>query len=242
MGLTITRSHYSATYGRGLRLTGMNKTKIALTLGLAALGLVQAAAAAPKPPKPGPGSTLSIAAKPSPVVFGRTSVISGKLVGTNVSGQTVTLRSDPYPYDKFANAGTAITSATGDYSFAQKPTVNTRYQARVGSLQSAVITVPVRPAVSLRLSDYTPKSGQRVRFAGRVCPQHDGSVLAIQRRSAGKYRTVRRTTLRDIPGSSCSSYRKTFRVHRDGRFRAVIGAHADHATGLSRSRVANAHS
>jgi hypothetical protein len=220
----------------------MNITKITLTVGLAALGLVPAAAAAPKPPKPGPGSTLSIAANPSPVVFGRTSLVSGKLVGTNVSGQTVTLRSDPFPYDKFANAGTAVTSPTGDYSFAQKPTVNTRYQARVGNLHSAIITEPVRPAVSLRLSDYTPKRGQRVRFAGRVCPQRDGAVLALQRRSAGKYRTVRRTTLRDIPGSTCSSYRKTLRLHRDGRFRAVIAATPDHATGLSRSRVADAHS
>jgi hypothetical protein len=222
----------------------MNATKITLILGLAALGLVPAATAAPKPPKPpkpGPGSTLSIAAKPSPVVFGRTSVISGKLVGTNVSGQTVTLRSDPYPYDKFANAGTTTTSATGDYAFAQKPTVNTRYQARIGGLESAIVTLPVRPAVSLRLSDYTPKRGQRVRFAGRVCPQHDGAVLALQRRSAGKYRTVRRTTLRDIPGSTCSSYKRTIRLFRDGRWRAVIGHHADHATGLSRSRVADVH-
>jgi hypothetical protein len=219
----------------------MGHMKLLTILGIAALGLVPAAAAAPKPPKPGPGSTLSIAAKPSPVVFGRTALIAGKLVGTNVSGQTVTLRSDAFPYDKFANAGTAVTNSTGDYSFAQKPAVNTRYQARIGGLESTVITLPVRPAVSLRLSDYTPKRGQRVRFAGRVCPQHDGSVLAIQRRTAGKYRTVRRTTLRDIPGSTCSSYRRTFRVHRDGRFRAVIGGHADHATGLSRSRVANVH-
>jgi hypothetical protein len=222
----------------------MRHKKPLTVLAIAALALVPAAAAAPKPPKPpkpGPGSTLSIAAKPSPVVFGRTTLIGGKLTGTNVSGQTVTLRSDPFPYDKFANAGTTVTSATGDYSFTQKPAVNTRYQARIGNLQSAIITLPVRPAVSLRLSDYTPKAGQRVRFAGRVCPQHDGAVLAIQRRKAGKYRTVRRTTLRDIPGSTCSSYRKTFRVRRDGRFRAVIGAHADHAAGISRSRVANAH-
>jgi hypothetical protein len=219
----------------------MNKTKIIIALGLAALGLVPAAAAAPKPPKPGPGSTLSIAAKPSPVVFGRSTLVAGKLVGTNVAGQTVTLRSDPFPFDKLSNAGTVVTNATGDYAFTQKPTVNTRYQTRVGSVQSAIITVLVRPAVSLRLSDYTPKRGQRVRFAGRVCPERDGAVLAIQRRSSGKYKTIAHATLKDIPGTPCSSYRRTLHIHRDGRFRAVIARGSDHATGLSHPRVARVH-
>jgi hypothetical protein len=219
----------------------MNLRRAALALGAIVLAAGPTAVATAKPPKPGPGSTLSIAAKPSPVVFGRSTVVSGKLVGTNVSGQTVTLRSDPFPFGKLSNAGAIPTNATGDYAFTQKPTVNTRYQTRVGNVQSAIITVLVRPAVSLRLSDYTPKRGQRVRFAGRVCPERDGAVLAIQRRSSGKYKTIARTTLKDIPGTPCSSYRRTLRVHRDGRFRAVIARSSDHATGLSRPRVARVH-
>jgi len=51
-------------------------------------------------------------------------VVSGKLVGTNVSGQTITLRSDPFPFDKFSNAGTIATNATGDY------TVTPRWESR----------------------------------------------------------------------------------------------------------------
>jgi hypothetical protein len=219
----------------------MNLRRAALALGAIALAAGPTPVAAAKPPKPGPGSTLSIAAKPSPVVFGRSTVVSGRLVGTNVSGQIVTLRSDPFPFDKLSNAGTIVTNATGDYAFTQKPTVNTRYQTRVGNVQSAIITVLVRPAVSLRLSDYTPKRGQRVRFAGRVCPERDGAVLAIQRRSSGKYRTIAHTTLKDIPGTPCSSYRRTLRVHRDGRFRTVIARGSDHATGLSHPRVARVH-
>jgi hypothetical protein len=174
-------------------------------------------------------------------VWGHTTVISGKLSGTNVAGQTVQLRSDPFPFDKLANAGTAVTDSTGSYSFAQKPTVNTRYQARVGKLESTIVTALVRPAVSLRLSDYTPARGQRVRFAGRVCPQHDGTLIAIKRRSGGRYRTIAHARLKHVAGSACSSYRRTLRIHRDGRFRAVIAAHADHAKGISRSRVARVH-
>lgn len=167
--------------------------------------------------------------------------LAGKLNGSNNAGQVVNVFADPFPYDAFGKVATATTTATGDYSLNQKPVKNTRYQARQGAELSGVVTVLVRPTVSLRLSDYTPKVGQRVRFSGRVCPQHDGSTLAIQRRYSTGYRTVRRTRLRDVPGSTCSSYRRTFRVYRDGRYRSVIGTHGDHAAGLSASRVANAH-
>jgi hypothetical protein len=63
----------------------------------------------------------------------------------------------------------------------------------------------------------------------------------VQRRTATGYRTVRRTTLRDIAGSTCSSYTRALRVYVDGRYRAAIARHGDHATGISASRVANAH-
>jgi hypothetical protein len=222
-------------------------TRTTIVLSLAGVGLALLPAAAPAHHQPGHqgggGGTgnLTLAATPNPVRHGRTVTFTGKLTGSSNSGRTVNLFSDAFPYDSFAAAGSAVTNTSGDYSLTHKPTLNTRYEARVGNERSAVVTVLVRPAVSLRLSDYTPTRGQRVRFSGRVCPQHDGSSLSIQRRYRTGYRTVRRTTLKDIVGSTCSSYRRTFRVYRDGRFRAVIGAHADHATGLSRSRVANAH-
>ena len=224
----------------------MNRIKLFLPVTLAALGLIPAVAQANHKPGHSPGGggsgNLTLQASPNPVKYGRTVLLTGRLTGNNNSGVAVSIFNDPFPYDAFTAAGTATTNSSGEYQIGLKPRVNTRYQARQGGEQSAVVTVPVRPAVSLRLSDYTPEAGQRVRFSGRVCPQHDGASLSIQRRYSTGYRTIRRTTLRDIPGSTCSSYRRTFRVYRDGRFRAVIGGHSDHATGLSRSRVANAHS
>lgn len=221
----------------------MNRTTLALSAAVAALGVVPFAADAAKPPKPPyslPGK-LTLVAAPNPVKFGRSVTLSGKLSGPNSSGKVVNIFADPFPYDTSTKVASPTTNAKGDYSTTQKPTVNTRYQARQGGEQSAVVTVLVRPAVSLRLSDYTPKRGQRVRFRGRVCPQHDGSRLSIQRRYRTGYRTIRKTTLRDIPGSTCSSYRKTIRIFRDGRFRVVIRAHSDHARGVSPSRVARVH-
>jgi hypothetical protein len=187
-----------------------------------------------------PADTLSLIATPNPVLSGRDLSLSGRLTGDKVADQKVTLRSDPFPFDGFGNAGNATTNASGDFLLVQKPTVNTRYQARKGQAESAIVTVLVRPLVTLRLSDSTPAAGQRVRFSGRVCPEHDGSRIAIQRRSSTGFRTVRRATLRDVPGSGCSSWTRTFRVRRDGRYRAVIGAHADHIRGASRTRLANA--
>lgn len=213
---------------------------IAAAIAIAVLCPV-AASAHHRPGHGGPGASgnLTLNGTPGAIVAGRTVTLSGKLTGQNNAGRQITLRSDPFPYDSFDNAGTATTNAQGDYSLAQKPTVNTRYQARSGNDESAIVTVLVRPAVGLRLSDSTPRSGQRVRFSGRVCPEHDGSRVAIQRRTTAGFRTVGRATLRDVPGSPCSRYGRRMRVRRDGTYRAVLPGHADHATGVSPRRRAN---
>jgi hypothetical protein len=216
----------------------------ALTI-LAVAGVAATAAQAHhRPGHEGPGGSgnLTLAGQPGTVVFGRAVRLSGKLTGPNNAGRNVNVQGDPFPFDNFGNVASATTNASGDYSVTQRPTVNTRYQARSGNEQSGIVTIRVRPAVSLRLSDSTPRRGQRVRFAGRVCPEHDGARVAIQRRTrTGSFRTVARTTLRDVPGSTCSSYRRTFRVFRDGTFRTTLAAHNDHATGISPRRRANAH-
>jgi len=186
-----------------------------------------------------PAGKLTLAAQPNPVLSGRTLTLTGKLTGANNSGQKVTVGSDPFPFAMFGDVGTATTDSNGDFSFVQKPTLNTRYLARSGNDESAFVTAAVQPRVGFRLSDYTPRKGQPVRFSGRVCPQHNGSTLAIQRRFSTGYRTVRRATLRAIPGSGCSSWTRSLRVRRDSRYRAVIAAHADHIRGVSRARLAN---
>jgi hypothetical protein len=200
-----------------------------------------AAAADHRPGHGGGGGAgnLTLAAKPATVTFGRAVTLSGKLTGPNNAGRQVNLRSDPFPFDTFDNAGNATTNAQGDYAFTQRPALNTRYQARSGNEESAMATVLVRPAVSLRLSDSTPRRGQRVRFSGRVCPEHDGSRVAIQRRTAAGFRTVARTTLRDVLGPTCSRYARRLPVRRDGTYRAVLRGHSDHATGISPRRRAN---
>ena len=193
--------------------------------------------------RPGHGAqrNITISSSHKTIKFGGTVTLSGKLTGSNNAGRTVNIDQDTFPVDTFADAGSATTNATGDWTFGHKPVANTRYRARSGNAESQNQDVMVRPAITLRLSDRTPRVGQRVRFFGRLCPEHDGTKIAIQRRRAGTWRTVRSAVLQDIAGSTCSKFSRRLAVRRDGAYRARFHGDADHAAGNSRVRRANAH-
>lgn len=190
--------------------------------------------------KPGHGPTggadgITIEAEPNPVVYGATVSINGRLSTATNTGQNVVLESDPYPYEgNYGNVTNATTSPSGAYILTDKPSVNTRYRVKQGNLTSPVITVLVRIKAGLRVGDTTPERGQRVRFAGTVCPAHVGAVVRIQRRGATRWVTLGRTTVK--AATTCSRFAKRVRVFRDGRYRAVVTGDADHARGISRSR------
>jgi hypothetical protein len=211
------------------------KRTLAIATAATAAVLVSTAYAQPEP------KNITIDATPTTVKFGGAVTLSGKLTGQNNSGRSVTIEQDPFPVDTFANAGTATTNTTGDWSLILKPDRNTRYRARSGNADSKTVDVLVRPAMSLRVSDRTPAAGTRVRFSGRVCPEHDGVSIALQRRFGTKWRTLRSVVLKDIPNTNCSSYAKRLRVRRDGAFRTSFAADADHAAGTSRVRRVNVH-
>lgn len=185
--------------------------------------------------------TVSIAADHGSVKFGGSITLSGKLTGANVDGRNVRVQADEFPLDNFTNAGNATTNATGDWSLVVKPNANTRYRARVGNMESANLDVTVLPKVSLRLSDRTPRIGQRVTFSGRVCPEHDTVTIALQRRSSTGWKTIGSPVLADIPNAACSSYSVVKRVRRNGRFRARFLGDADHAASNSRVKRARVH-
>lgn len=203
---------------------------------------VPAAVTAQKPPKqPKQPGQLSLSGAPNPVKFGKGVTISGKLTGPGKANKEVTLSEDPFPVDDLTRVGTATVDDQGDYSFVRSPTVNTRYQARQGGLESEILTVSVSPRVSLRVGDRTPAAGKRVRFSGRVCPQHDGASLAIQRRRGPKrWRTVAQVVTADA-GDECSTYSRPRRVRRDGVYRTFFSGDADHAAASSRARRIDVH-
>lgn len=209
-----------------------------------------AAGAAAPPPNTAP-NTVTITATPSLLTFGRATTIAGQVTGPQNAGVEVTLEENPYPYTGgFKSTGrTATTNPGGAYSIVVNPTVNTHYRVSAKTkppVTSPEVAVTVRVKVTLRLSDRTPRAGQRVRFSGTVTPAHDGKVARIQRRtSTGAWRTVARVTLvpaTPLNGVARSKFAKRLRINRSGTYRArVTPADGDHAAGSSARRRARVH-
>jgi len=185
---------------------------------------------------------LTIGPNSAEVKFGGAVSLSGKLTGPNNSGRNVDVEKDPFPFGTFETAGTVQTNASGEWTFADRPTVNTRYRARSAPSESKTVDVNVRPAISFRLSDGTPAVRQRVSFFGRLCPEHDGTAVALQQRVApNQWRSIRTLVLKDIPGENCSSYARTLRPRRTRAYRVHFNGDQDHVAGNSRVRVARVH-
>ncbi|HEX8053342.1 MAG TPA: hypothetical protein VF517_10135 [Thermoleophilaceae bacterium] len=221
---------------------------ITATCALASLGLASAALADHKPGhSPGQGASDVTISATSPIVWGRSTVITGAVRGAG-AGVLVDLQSDAFPYadNEFVKDATVPTDAKGNYRFAPLPKLNTRYRVVAATsppVTSTAATVLVQIRVKVAVSDSTPRRGSLVTFSGTACPQHDGNLVYIQRRtSTGSYGTVARTVLRDA-GDTCSTYSRRIRVYSDGVYRVKVssGGDGDHMTGVSRAVRLDSH-
>ncbi len=219
-----------------------------LTLVALVVALPIASAGAQKPPKkPPPGQsgtgpygtvpTLTIAARPNPVVFASTTTLTGSL-RSNTANVRIILQSRTFsPRGEFANISSTTTDRRGDYRFVPKPRANTVYRALTDTQPvggSVELLVRVRMRVGVRTSRSVVRAGSLVRFRGLVFPRHNGRRAYIQRRSpTGRWVTVARPTLRAYNATS-SRYTRRIRVRRTGVYRVKVNGHADHATGYSR--------
>ena len=208
---------------------------LALTI-VGAVLFVATNADAQKPPKAG---SVSLKASAPQVTFSQPVTLEGTVKGAK-AGVAVTLERRAANGTVFTPAGSATTTDKGRFSFTARPSANSVFRATAATTppaMSAEVRTDVAPLVGLRVSDTTPHKGQRVRFRGTVRPPHDGRRVAIQRKRAdGTWNTVRTPRLRDA-GSTFSRYSKRIRIRRSGTYRTLIGAHADHAEGVSRERV-----
>ncbi|MEA2409648.1 MAG: hypothetical protein QOC77_209 [Thermoleophilaceae bacterium] len=193
------------------------------------------------------GNAITIAASPASIPFGRASALTGQLVGPNNANVRLTLQSRPSSVAgaQFADAATGSTDAAGNYSFAVAPLVNTDYQVVAKTrpqVTSPVQRVKVRFAVTLRLSDATPRRGTGVRFSGSVKPAHDGASALIQRRAkTGKFVTVVKVLLKPSTTAGQSVYSKRLRIKTSGVYRVRVLGDGQHATGTTKTHRIRVH-
>ena len=221
---------------------------ITSTCAVASLAFAAAAVADHKPGHdPGQASADVTISATSPIVWGRSTVITGGVRGAG-AGVLVDLQSDPFPFSdaEFAKEATVPTDAKGNYRFAPMPKLNTRYRTVAQNsppVTSAVAPVLVQIRVKVGVSDSTPRRGSLVTFSGSACPQHDGNLVYLQRRtSTGSFATVARTKLVDA-GDTCSKYSRKLRVYSDGVYRVKVSSagDGDHMTGVSRRISLDSH-
>jgi hypothetical protein len=224
-----------------LRTVVMLSASLALVLSVPVL-----AGAKPSAKPPAANDPLSLSATPDTVTFGGAATLTGKITGNDKVGKTVELEAKEFPYTGgFNTVATAVSDANGDFRFTVKPGKNTMYRATAKlspTVTSGEVLVSVRIKVTLKLSDSTPRRGQRVKFSGSAYPAHDGrSVLIQRRRSDGTYKTVKSLTLTRVDGVTRSAFSARLRVYRDATYRAQVVSDGDHATGTSGRRKADVH-
>jgi hypothetical protein len=185
------------------------------------------------------------------LTFGGATTIAGQVSGAGNAGVKVTLEANPYPYTGGfkPTSLTTTTTATGAYSLAVTPSVNTHYLVIAKTkppVTSSQTAVTVRVKVTLRLSTLRPAIGHRVTFSGTVTPAHNGKVAQIQRRtSTGAWRTVASATLvaaTPVNGIAISKFSRRLRISHNAIYRVRVNPKdGDHAAGTSPTRRVRVH-
>ena len=221
----------------------MRRTGTTILATGALLAIPVAASLAQKPPKPPGQAGVTLTAKPNPLTFSQPVELKVSVKGSK-SGVGVVLQRHLTSSRSFSDLETKATDAKGDVTFTPRPREITYYRAvaRTAPEQtSAELIVQVAPLVGLKVSDATPRAGQRVRFAGTVRPTHDGRRVYLQRRiGGGAFVTIAKTALR-AGTSTYSKYSLSSRVRQTATYRVRILGHTDHAMGISRERVLTTH-
>jgi hypothetical protein len=185
----------------------------------------------PQPPANEQPDRITITAVFKTIVFGEPGFISGRFrhlpnpeaEEVPYRDKTLTLEEAPHPFAQFTPIATTVTDRDGWYSFKITPGLNSRYRVRSTDppVESDDKIVRVRFKASMRISDRSPRQGQRITISGAVSPERDGERLFIECRRPGakRYRVVARARLRNA-GSARSAYQARVRAGRSCEFRA----------------------
>jgi hypothetical protein len=184
-------------------------------------------------------TTSTISVSQNPVVYSKTVLVTGSLIGPGVGGKKVALESKPFPFtDPFGQAGnTVLTGPDGAYSFVLQPLITT--QLRVADQSKPSVVSPtlienVALAVTLRVR-HLRRGRHRILFKGHVTPARVGNPVLIQRKTRRGWATVAFTLTR-ARTASFSGFKRRLRLHRRGKYRAAVKTTGgDYVDGTSRA-------
>lgn len=94
------------------------------------------------------GATVTLAAEPRIVRYGRATALSGK-ISTARANETVSIFAQRCGATASTKIGEAKTEANGSWAFATRPLDRTVFRAQWGSVASDPVTVRVRPRIAL---------------------------------------------------------------------------------------------
>jgi hypothetical protein len=157
-----------------------------IAVGVAGVLLVPIAAAA----RPGSPSALTMKVSTHRVLYGHRVVLSGRVWGRDHAGRRVTIDARAYGASAPHVLAVVASDATGRWSHAVRPRIQTAYQARAGGTMGPRITIGVAPAVSV-----TPLASGRLRVHVRAARHFDGRFVQLQARSGRGWTTIDRKEL-----------------------------------------------
>jgi predicted GH43/DUF377 family glycosyl hydrolase len=156
------------------------------------------------PPPPPPPLSLTFAAAPLKVVYGKAIKLSGLLTqgGAALGGKPVALAAQPFRASAFKLFATATTDTAGAYSATSKPKKQTVYQASsTGAATPPTVTVKVAQKLTLSVV----RRGGKVYCKGRLLPAKRHRLVVIQVKSGKRWKVLARVK---------TSKRSTFKTGR----------------------------
>jgi plastocyanin len=169
----------------------------------------------------GPRASVTLAAPRLTANFLAPLNLTG-FVSTQEANESVVVNAQACGQTAFTRVGAATTTAGGAWTFGVKPTINTVYQARWRTNDSASVTVKVRPTIRLT------RVGSRFKARVTAAQSFTGKAIFLQRYRAAvrRWATLKRVTL----GASTTPSAGTFatpanfqaRIRKGWRLRVLL--------------------
>jgi hypothetical protein len=181
----------------------------------AVAALAALAGAVPSTAAADPPTRVTIVSVFDPLTYGENAYVNGQLFGIAQAAQTVALEQAPPPFTVWTPVAQVAADAAGYYSFKLKPAQTMQYRTSSQGVPSErVVQVSVAPRIGFKAAAAGRSS---IRFSGTFAPALDGQSVAIQRRTAGGWKTV--VTARLHGGKT---FQGRLRAHRSTQLRAFF--------------------